>query len=604
MVHLIASSGGSADVAVSLMIILLVAAVVATVFARMKLEAIPGYLVAGALVGPHALKLVRETERVDQISQLAVVLLMFSIGLHLDARAIGRGMVHILAIGVTSTAAFVALAFPLLMAIGVSRDASLALAMAFSLSSTAIFVRMVGARREVRAVHARVGLGVSIVQDLLAVVMLAVLPFLSSHAAPKSADHSTVLSGEWIEALPAWAEVATRAGIGIGGIILLIAIARSVLPAMLRWIARTGSSELMLVFSGAVALAAAIGTSLLGFSPEMGAFLAGFFLASTPFRHQLAGQFAPMRDILMAVFFTAVGLQVNPAVIAEHAGAVILGCIGLAAAKVVTLGVCGWALGLPPRAAWLTGVYLGNSGEFSLVVIKIALSLAIISPNLNAVAIAAVIASLVISPLLVGPAHQVLHLFSRLPLAPWIHSPALREQIDHAAHPEPADDDHEGHAADGKPLVIIAGFGPVGRAIADRLEVVGIAVVIVELNPNTVERQAKIGKRRIVYGDVTNPDVLESAGVPHAHAIIVTIPDEETSLRACREARRQNSTAFIAVRTSFLSGMYQATELGADHVTVEELATADMMQRDVFSQLRKRGIVPTPAATPKPAPNA
>ena len=97
---------------------------------------------------------------------------------------------------------------------------------------------------------------------------------------------------------------------------------------MLRWIARTGSSELMLVFSAAVALAAAIGTSLLGFSAEMGAFLAGFLLASTPFRHQLSGQFAPMRDILMAVFFTAVGLKVDPSLIVEHAGTVIVGCLG------------------------------------------------------------------------------------------------------------------------------------------------------------------------------------------------------------------------------------------------------------------------------------
>lgn len=591
MMALLANSGGSGGVAVDLMVILLVAAMVATVFARVKLEAIPGYLVAGALVGPHALGLVSHGARVEQISQLAVVLLMFSIGLHLDAAAIGRGMVHILAIGIASTAAFIAMAFPALRLLGLSQEVSLAVSMALSLSSTAIFVRMVGARREMRAVHARVGLGVSIVQDLLAVVMLAVLPFLTKTSGTRvKAESSTLLSAEWIESLPSWAEVLARAGIGVGGIILLILIARKVLPMMLRWVSRTGSSELMLVFSGAVALAAAIGTSLLGFSAEMGAFLAGFLLASTPFRHQLSGQFAPMRDILMAVFFTAVGLQVDPHVIGNHALAVALGCLGLTAAKVVSLSVCSWALGLSPRAAWLTGVYLGNSGEFSLVVIAAASALGLISPELNGLVIATVIASLVVSPLLVEPAHRMSAAFSRLPLAPWIWSTALRTDHHHAGdHPGEEGEESEHHGPDA--AVVIAGFGPVGRAIADRLEVANVPIVIVELNPNTVERQAKLGKRRIVYGDVTNPEVLESAGVMHAKAVIMTIPDEQTSLRACREARRMNSTAFIAVRTSFLSGMFQATQLGADHVTVEELATADAMQREVVAQLRKRGIV-------------
>lgn len=275
MLLTLASSTSSAQVAWNLMVILLVASVVATVFARFRLESIPGFLVAGALVGPNALRLVGEGAGVEQISELAVVLLMFSIGLHLDSHAMGRGMVHILGIGVASTAAFIAMAFPCLLVMGLTPPAALAVSMGLSLSSTAIFVRIVGARRELRAVHARVGLGVSIVQDLMAVVMLAVLPFLSRSAGGAAAAAGgagevgggggpTLLSADWIESLPAWAEVLARAGVGIGGIVLLIAVARLVLPAMLRWIARTGSSELMLVFSAAVALAAAMGRACWG----------------------------------------------------------------------------------------------------------------------------------------------------------------------------------------------------------------------------------------------------------------------------------------------------------------------------------------------------
>jgi Kef-type K+ transport system membrane component KefB len=581
----LAGTHGSTGVAVDLMLIMLVASVVATVFARLKLEAIPGYLVAGALVGPYALGWVGTSESVDRISQLAVVLLLFSIGLQLDAKAIGKGMVDIVAIGITSIAAFIAMVFPILIACGLTPGASLAIAMPLALSSTAVLVRVVGARRETRSVHFRVGLGVSIVQDLASVVMLAVLPFLAVGPIVAGPGEShPLLAAEWLDALPGWAEVIARAGIGLGGILVLILVAKLVLPAMLGWVSKSGSGELMLVFSGAVALAAAIGTSLLGFSAEMGAFLAGFLLASTPFRHQLAGQFAPVRDILMAVFFTAVGLQVNPHVLMSGWDVVLVGCVLLVGLKVLTIWASGWAFGLSPRSSWLTAVYLGNAGEFALVVIGAATALGVLSDTQTGLTIAVVLGSLVVSPMLIGPSHRLSSRVARIPLAPWIRTSVLRE----AEPGTPAGD--AGHEEAAK--VVIAGFGPVGRAIADRLEVAGVSIVIIELNVNTVERQTKIGKRRVVYGDVTNTEVLESAGVSEAAAIILTVPDEPTVLRACKEARRLNPGAYIAVRTSFLSGMFQATQLGADHVTVEELATADVMQREVLAHLRKREIIP------------
>jgi monovalent cation:H+ antiporter-2, CPA2 family len=596
MISLLAEAGAAAGtagvMAKDLMLILLVASVVATIFARLKLESIPGYLVAGALLGPNALGLVGTSQGVERISQLAVVLLLFSIGLQLDARALGRGMVHILGIGVASTAAFIAMVFPVLVWSGLSPAASLAIAMPLALSSTAVLVRVVGARRENRSVHFRVGLGVSIVQDLGSVVMLAILPFLATSGGTKTSGGGhggpTLLDAEWLESLPAWAEVLARAGIGVGGIVVLVTIARYVLPAMLRWISHTGSSELMLVFSGAVALAAAIGTSLLGFSAEMGAFLAGFLLASTPFRHQLAGQFAPVRDILMAVFFTAVGLNVDGRILVESWHIVLLGTIGVILAKVVTIGGTGWALGLSPRSAWLTSVYLANAGEFALVVLGAAQGLGILTAEQTGLTIAVVLATLVACPSLVPPSHALSGWVSRAPLAWWIRSTALRSDVTTPTSvPAETAGDHEEHAK-----VVIAGFGPVGRAIADRLEVAGVSITIVELNPNTVERQSRLGKRRIVYGDITNPEVLESAGVTRAAAVILTVPDEQTTLRACREARRLNPAAFIAVRTAFLSGMFQATQLGADHVVVEELAAADVMQREVLAQLRKRALIP------------
>jgi CPA2 family monovalent cation:H+ antiporter-2 len=583
------ASVDGAPIAVDLMVILLVSAGVATLLAKLRLESIPGFLIAGAIIGPASLGVIREPVRVDQISQLAVILLMFTIGLHLDSSAMGRGMVHILGIGVVSSALFIALSWPILIWAGLEPPSALAVAMALSMSSTAVLVRVVGARREVRTVHARVGLGVAIVQDMAAIVVLGMLPLLARWAGTSAVGTAGIFD-EWFQSLPASAEIAARGGLSVGGMIILIAAGRVLLPAAMRAVASAGSGELLLVFSAAVALAAALSTRVLGFSPEMGAFLAGFLLGATPFRHQLIGYLGPLRDILMAVFFTSVGLNVDPARIAEHWGVVLAGTVGVIGLKVLTIGGSGWALGMTSRAALFSGVYLGNAGEFALVVLTAAMLSGLVGPEEMALLIGVIVATLTISPLLVEPAHRLSVLMSSWPLAPWVRAAGLREGSGSETGPGSGHGSrvsHSGGALSDR-HVVVAGFGPVGRAVADNLEVRGVQVTVIELNPRTVERQTQIGRRKMVYGDVTNPEVLESAGVPHACAVVITVPDDETSLRAVEVVRRMAPTAFVSARTNFLSGSFRAQAAGADHVTVEEVVTAEAMQREVIRELLKR----------------
>ena len=131
--------------------------------------------------------------------------------------------------------------------------------------------------------------------------------------------------------------------------------------------------------------------------------------------------------------------------------------------------------------------------------------------------------------------------------------------------------------------VIVAGYGPVGRVIIDNLEEAGIDVTIIELNPNTVENQSRLG-RSIIHGDAANPSVLERAGIGKADALIVTIPDQDAAVRACSVARQLVPDIYIAVRTKHLSRSFLAAEAGADHVTSEEIAVAEQMQRAVMDR--------------------
>lgn len=582
---LVLAAGGATPVALDLLVVLALATLVATIFKRLKLDSIPGYLIAGALAGPKALALVRSPQSVEQISSLATILLMFTIGLHLDFGSIRRGMVHILLIGVGSTLAVVAAGWGLGLALGLSGPVALTISMGMAISSTAVLVRVIGDRREYASVHARVGLGLSIVQDIGAVVVMALLPVIAKWAGAAGTPAPQGDSG-----LPSWAEFVARGALGFGGVASMILIGRYLLPAVIREVTRIGSSELLLVFAGVVALGAAIGTAALGFSPEMGAFLAGFLLAATPYRYQLAGQLTPLRDLLMVVFFTAVGLGVVPAALVDHWLVVLIGVAGLLVAKAAIVAGSAWLGGVTAPSALVTGVYLGNAGEFTLVVLSAASAAGILAPETRGIAISVVTASLVVSPALMGPAHRWGALLEGVRLSPLPRSRHLADAEGQRGAEPPT-----GH-------VIIAGFGPVGRALADRFDVRKIPYVVVELNPTTVAKQTTIG-RRIVYGDVTSVEVLESAGVHGADAVVLTIPDEDAVLRACQSIRRLAPAAFIAARTNYLSQAFRAAQLGADHVTIEEVVTAQAMEREVLAKLEaraRRTVPPKPGLTSRP----
>ena len=582
-----------------ILVILATAAAVATLFRRMGLEAIPGYLVAGVLIGPGALALVPDEGNIQQVTELATILLMFGIGLQLDLNHIRRGMGPILIIGVASTIVCAIVGWPIARFFGFSRPAGLAVAMALAISSTAVLLRVLAERREIRQLHGRVCVGASIAQDILSVIILAMLPPLERWAG--SMDPTRVgqavdtavagvlgPAGAQAPVSPGW-DIASKALIALGGVGCLLAIGRYILPTLMQTVARAGmkqgasaSDELLLVLAGAVAVGSAVLSSLLGLSPELGAFLAGFMLGFTPFRFQISGQVAPLRDLLMAVFFTSVGLKLHPAAIGGHWVVIASGFVCLIVVKSSLIGLSAWVAGTTASAAVLIGVYLANAGEFSLIVISESGKKHLLTSDQQGIVIAITVLSLIASPMLVTPAHTFSRLLARhIGCAPWLTKEALSD----------IDNEDAGHSASALPRierhVIIAGYGPVGRTLADRLARDNVVCTIVELNAKTVSKQAAMG-RRVVYGDITNREVLESAGIATAVAVVFTIPDDEATHRGVAAVRRAAPAVFIAARADFLSQALTIRQMGADHVTVEEIATADAMQKEFVRMLQSR----------------
>jgi CPA2 family monovalent cation:H+ antiporter-2 len=562
----LAATDSTTAYVVSLVVILSTSALVAIVMQRMRLAVIPAYLIAGVIVGPGGLGLVYETEALDSISQLAVVLLMFGIGLHMQLSTMGHGLARMITAGVVSWLASAFVGWPVAMAFGLGPAGALTLCMALSMSSTAVVLRIIGDRGELRHNSGRLALSILVVQDLMVILVMAALPGLSRWAGGQGGPVMEKLD---IQDLPTWIEYLSDALISVGGIGVMLVIGKLLLPKLLHEAARERSGEVMMIVSVAIAIAAGLITQAAGFSIELGAFMAGFLLAATPFRHHLSGQIAPLRDLFMAVFFTSLGMRVDPDVALQWWWVILLGGVTMVAIKAVTIALSCWSVGATPSVAVRVGLALAQAGEFSLVLISTAEDRGIFASNVADIGIAIVVISLILTPLMVRAGHSWSIRWDNVGCAPWI-SGGLSEESDVQIQKT------EG------PLVIVGGFGQVGQAIGRALEDAGIRFSIIELKTEIVRRESGVG-REILYGDVSNLEVLESAGLEFADALVLTMPDEPSVLRACAVARRKRTDLFLAVRISLTSHGRIAEELGADHIVIEEIEAARALQQAIIA---------------------
>lgn len=571
-----------------LVVVLAAAALGAMVARRLKLPVIASYLITGAIIGPTALGFVGSAASVEAISGIATILLMFTIGLHMDVGGVSSGVLRVVTVGFLSTTAAALAMWPITaMTSGV--PGGLAVAMAMAMSSTAVVVRIMAERRETHKAHGRLIFGTLVVQDLLALGALAVVPLLAAWAGVKpragaEGGHASLLPADWPHLL--------KAAVSVGGIALLIGVSRLLLPTLLKEAGRGSNSEVSLVLSAAVALGSAIVAAGLGFSPELGAFLAGFVLATTPFKHQLSGQLTPMRDLFMAVFFTSIGLQLKLAVVRDDWLFILITVVAMVSIKAVANALIAWISGVTSAVATIFGLALCQAGEFTIVILAIAYSAGLVDDATRDRLIAVVVLSLMVTPTLYSLGLKLAPVAARIPVAGWSRAGKLRRAAEgRGSHDADAGGATVAGAEATAPklanYVIIAGFGIVGRSLADRLEIAGVPFCIVDLNQHTISTQRSLG-RSAYYGDISNPEVLESAGIDAADAVFLTIPDDEATLRACRIVRTLAPHIFIAARTSFLSKAMVATELGADQVIVEEVATAETMARQVLDRLERR----------------
>jgi CPA2 family monovalent cation:H+ antiporter-2 len=409
--------------------------------------------------------------------------------------------------------------------------------------------------------HGQLSLAVLVTQDLAAIGMIASVPILASWGQAVGSNAGA--------AAKAPMEIFQEASTMVLGIVILLLLARKLIPSLLREALRDQSGELPMLAGVAIALLTAYLSQKLGFSLEMGAFIAGFVLASSPFRFQLASRMSALRDLFMAIFFTTLGMELKLAVLADYWALILAGTLGLLAVKLAGISLASWLSGISARLSLRVGLALSQAGEFSLIILSQASDYNMFDEVTSSMILAVVVLSLILTPTILHLSPKLYTRFSSTQFAPWFKTPWQGEHKDETTN-----------QASRQSQVIIAGYGPLGRHLAARLGQSGITYTVVELNPDTV-REEQANNRPIVFGDISSDQMLANLDVRFASILALTFPDPQVSLVAASLARSAAPGLFIIARSPTGRDRRALIEAGADHVVVDENASAGEM----FSQI-------------------
>lgn len=532
-----------------IVLLCVVAVGVIILFNRVKLPPVIGLITTGLLLGPSGVALVAQDDVISAVSELGVILLLFTIGLEFSLDDLKR-LRRVVLIGgplqvIASTLVIGASAYGVAQWTegGLSVNAALLMGMAMALSSTAICIKLLKDRRELGLPHGRAVLGILIFQDIAVVPMMIVVTMLSPTSSLTLVD------------------IAIRLGLLVGVTAVLMGGLKYLLPRLIPYVTRVSTPEVLILGGLALCFGTAWITSTAGISMALGAFIAGVAIAGTEEGHEIGRVLHPMRDAFTSMFFLSIGLLVN--IDWSWMPVNLLTALGILVANTIVVILILASLGINLRTAVMSGLILAQVGEFSFVLATAAHDYGIISDfNLQNM-IVSIIITMIVTPLLIT-------------VAPWFAERAepvvryvlpIRRYSDRRIDRDPGLPPLVGGV--GGPVVTIIGGGVLGSNVAQVLNRTAIPYRILELSGANVQRLRERGCA-VIQGDMTDAEALERAGVLHASVIILAISDHTALGRGLLQLRKLRPDAMIIVRTRYAKDSDALLDRGADVIITEE----------------------------------
>ena len=541
-------------------IVYLAAAVICVPLAKkLGMGSVLGYLLAGMLIGPFVLGLVgHEGENLMHFAEFGVVMMLFLIGLELQPSQLWKMRRSIAGMGslqmvLTSIGVFI-----IMILLGLAWNVSLAIALAFAMSSTAIVMQTIREKGLSSTEAGQSSLSVLLFQDIMVIPVLALLPIMAVGNGISAIDSDKSI----ISSLPGWLQALSY----FGAVVSIFLAGRYLIVPLLRVVANTQLRELFTASSLLLVVSVALLMEVIGLSPALGTFLAGVVLANSEYRHELESDLEPFKGLLLGLFFIGVGASINFDLIISKPLMISGLVVAVMAVKFSVLLVTGKIFRIGSDQNLLFAFALSQVGEFAFVLLSFSGQLSILSRESMDIMMAVTAITMTITPLLLMINERIID---------------PRFGVTQSSSERKADRIEE------KNRVIIAGFGHFGSTVGRFLRANGVEATILDHDSDRVKLLRKMGFR-VYYGDATRPDLLDAAGAKEARILVAAIDDLAANREVINTARKHFPNLQVMARSKNRMDAYELIDSGLSDIYRESLDTSVRMAVDVMVRLGER----------------
>jgi CPA2 family monovalent cation:H+ antiporter-2 len=537
-----------------LLIVLTATISIVFVFQKLRLPTVVGFLLAGLVIGPNGLGLIEGSAHVEILAEIGVALLLFIIGIDFSLVALFSVQPRVIWAGLLQVLITILVVAAIAQIFGVPVRQGVFFGFLVALSSTAIVLRIYNERGEIHSIHGRVVSGVLFLQDLCIVPMMLLVPVLG-HAG----------TGSFWEIL--WAILQA-----VVALVLIIAVARTLLPRLLHHVAVLKNREIFILVVVWICLGTAWLTAQTGMSLALGALIAGLVISESELSHQIVAEVLPLRDCFSGIFFISIGMLLDLNLLARDLIPPLTQFIAILVVKLGIVFVLFWALYGSVSLATVLAFSLAQVGEFSFILAKTGAEYKLLSSVDGQLFLAASILSMIATPWLIQIGHHFAHRRER--------SVVGSEQSPAGAEAQAVESVTQGHA-------IIVGYGLNGQNLVRVLKEVGLPYRIIEIDPDLV-RSARAESEPIFFGDAARLEILRQVNIERARVLVIAISDPSATARVVAQVRRLRADIYIIVRTRYVAEIDHLYQLGASEVIPEEFETSI----EIFARVLEQYHVP------------
>ena len=539
-------------------VFLLGAIICVSIAKRLGLSSVLGYLIAGVLIGPYVLGFIgEEGEDILHFAEFGVVVMLFLIGLEIEPKNFWNMRKSIAGMGGLQVAGTMLLSYLFFILIDFDWKVALVISMAVALSSTAIAMQTIDEKGLMETTFGNSAFSILLFQDIIVIFMLGAIPLLSNTKVEAATD-SHESTGNLLDGLPMGYQTLAI----ILSVVLIIGAGQYLIVPMLRRVAKTGVRELLFASALLIVFSISFLMEYVGLSPALGAFLGGVVLSSSEYKHELESNLEPFKNLLLGLFFIAVGASINFVVIAKiplTIGGILLAIVLI---KALILFITGKVFNLKLDQNLLLTFSLAQIGEFAFVLLSFAFQLNILDQEQMDIMLVITALTMSITP--------IISIINERFILPKIGTKeSIKRPMDHIAKSQ---------------NVILVGFGHFGSTVGRFLRSHGIEATILDQDSNRVDVLRKMGFE-VYYGDATRIDLLEAAGIAKAKILICAIDNPPITQEITKLVKEKYPHVELMIRAQNRNDAYELLNLGFENIYRESLDTSLALAKDVLSKL-------------------